>query len=142
MLQHIIDIFVQTNNFKPMKDKILLVVAGLFGLMMLNSGLNKFLQYMPMPELSPEAGQTIGAFVQSGWLFGLVAVAEIIGGILIIIPKTRALGAIIIFPVMMGILLFHIVQAPEALVMTLVLFAINVWVIIDSKDKYMPMIQK
>lgn len=39
------------------------------------------------------------------WLLPLIAVAEIIGGILVIISKNKALGAIIIFPVMVGVLL-------------------------------------
>jgi hypothetical protein len=49
------------------------------------------------------------AFMEIGWLMPLIAVAEIAGGILFITNKYRALGAIIIFPVMIGILLTHII---------------------------------
>ena len=37
-----------------MKNKILFVVSLLFGLMYINAGLNKFLNYMPMPKDMPE----------------------------------------------------------------------------------------
>ena len=95
-----------------------------------------------MPDNIPEnMMKMMGAFMQIGWLFHLVAVAEISGGILFMTNKYRALGAIIIFPVMTGILLIHIIVAPSGLPMALVLFAILVWVIIENREKYLPMIK-
>ena len=125
-----------------MKKKILFVVSLLFGLMYINSGLNKFFNYMPMPKDMPENMMKLfGAFMTIGWLMPLVAVAEIVGGVLFITNRYRALGAIIIFPVNIGILLTHMISAPSGLPMTIVLMAINIWVIIENRAKYMPMIQ-
>jgi putative oxidoreductase len=125
-----------------MKKKILFGVSLLFGLMFINSGLNKFFNYMPMPADLPEhMKQLMAAFMQIGWLMPLVAVAEIVGGVLFITNKYRALGAIIIFPVMIGVLLTHIVDAPSGLPIALVLLAINLWVIFENREKYMPMIK-
>jgi len=125
-----------------MKKKILLVVCILFGLMFINAGLNKFLNYIPAPtDLSEKMMKVMAAFMEIGWLMPLVAVAEIVGGILFMIPKLRALGAIIIFPVMTGIILTHIFLEPSGLPLALVLLAINLWVIIENREKYMPMIR-
>jgi len=125
-----------------MKKKILFGVSLLFGLVFINSGLNKFFNYMPMPKTMPESMMKLfGAFMEIGWLFPLIAIAEIIGGLLFITNKYRALGAIIIFPVMIGVVLTHITKAPSGLPMALVLFAINIWVIIENREKYMPMIK-
>lgn len=125
-----------------MKKKILFVVCLLFGLMFINGGLNKFFNYMPPPENMPEnIVKVMTAFMEIVWLMPLVAVAELVGGILFIIPRFRALGAIIIFPIMVGILLMHIATVPEGLPMALVLFAINIWVIIEEREKYLPMIR-
>ncbi|MBK7105816.1 MAG: DoxX family protein [Ignavibacteriae bacterium] len=125
-----------------MKGKILLVVSILFGLMFINAGLNKFFNYMPMPENMPEEMMKLfEAFVVIGWLLPLIAVAEIIGGILFMIPKFRALGAVVIFPVMVGILLTHIVNEPSGLPIAIILFAINIWVIIENRAKYLSMIK-
>lgn len=123
-----------------MKQKILFVISALFGLMMLNSGLNKFFHYMPMPEPPEGAMHTIMAFAESGWIFPLVGIVEIIAAVLIIVPKTRALGAIMMLPIMVGILLYHIVQAPAETAMAAILLLINAWIIFENKDKYMPMI--
>ena len=125
-----------------MKKKILLVVCILFGLMFINAGLNKIFNYIPAPtDLSEKMMKVMAAFMEIGWLMPLVAVAEIVGGILFMIPKLRALGAIIIFPVMMGIILTHIFLEPSGLPLALVLLAINLWVIIENREKYMPMIK-
>ena len=124
-----------------MKKKIIFVLCLLSGLIFINAGLNKFLNYMPVPDNLPEKMQKTGAaFMEIGWLMPLVGVAEILGGILFIIPKTRALGALILFPVLIGIILTHITVMPSGLPMPLVLFAINLWVIYDNRQKYYPII--
>ncbi|WP_426587051.1 DoxX family membrane protein [Mucilaginibacter sp. R-33] len=126
-----------------MKTKILFVLCLLTGLMFINAGLDKFFHYMPMPKEMPEkmvkAGQ---AFMQIGWLMPLVGAMEILGGLLLIIPRTRALGALVLVPLLTGILLANISMAPSGLPIVLVLIAIVLWVIIDNWEKYLPMIRK
>jgi putative oxidoreductase len=125
-----------------MKQKVIFVLSLLFGLMFINAGLNKFVNYMPVPKDLPEKMQKMGAaFMEIGWIMPLVGFAEIIGGILFIIPKTRALGAIIIFPVMIGVLLANSIAVPSGLPIALALLAINLWVIYENRQKYSPMIQ-
>ncbi|MBQ20123.1 MAG: DoxX family protein [Flavobacteriales bacterium] len=126
-----------------MKNKIMFVICLLFGLMFINAGLNKFFNYMPVPEDMPESMMKVfEAFMTIGWLMPLVAVAEIVGGLFFAIPRFRALGAIVIFPIMVGIILTHIYQAPSGLPMVLVLLAINLWVIFENRDKYLALIKK
>jgi putative oxidoreductase len=124
-----------------MKGKIMLVLCVLLGLMMINSGLNKIFEYMPPPEFPEEVGNLFNAFMASGWVMPLIAVAEIVGGVLLIPNKTRALGAIVLLPVVLGIFCFHLVQDPSTIAVAIVILAINVWVIVDNKHKYMPMLQ-
>jgi uncharacterized membrane protein YphA (DoxX/SURF4 family) len=125
-----------------MKKKILFGISLLFGLLFINSGLNKFFNYMPMPKDMPEnMMNAMTAFMTIGWLMPLIAVAEIVGGILFITNKFRALGAIIIFPVLVGILLTHIIIAPSGLPLAVVLMGIELWVIIENREKYLPMIK-
>ncbi len=98
---------------------------------------------MPMPEDMPESLMKVfGAFMEIGWLMPLVAVVEIIAGILVIPGRFRALGAIMMFPIMVGIVLTHLVNIPTGLPIALILFAINIWMIIDNWEKYLPMIRK
>ena len=98
---------------------------------------------MPPPKDMPEnAMQAMTAFMSISWLMPLVGIAEIVGGALFITNRYRALGALIIFPVMIGITLTALLQLPSVLPMALVLLAINIWVIIENRRKYLPMISK
>lgn len=126
-----------------MKSKILFVVSLLFALVFINSGLNKFFNYMPMPKDMPqEVMQYFGYVSGIKWLLPLVAVAEILGGILIIFRKTRALGALMIFPVMIGILLTHIFNVPNGLPIALALSAVLIWIMYENRQKYFPLIRE
>ncbi|MGD1320272.1 DoxX family membrane protein [Chryseobacterium sp. 2R14A] len=114
------------------------IICLIFGLMFINAGLNKLFNYMPMPEQTPEEMKIFEAFNQLHWLLPLVGVVEAIGGLLFIFPKTRALGAIVILPVMVGIILhvFTIDKSTMGMSIAGVLFLINIWIIIDNKEKY------
>ena len=119
-----------------MKKKIMFVVSLLFGLVFINAGLNKFFNYMPIPEDLPEnMVKLMSALMEVSWLIPLVAFAEILGGLLFAIPKTRVLGAMVIFPVIIGILLTNINSAPSDLPIALILLAINLWIIYENREK-------
>lgn len=118
-----------------MKKIIYFILSLLFGLMFVNAGLNKLFEYIPVSENMPEKMVKLNeAFIEIGWLIPLLAIVEIVGGLLFIIPKTRLLGALIIFPVMIGILITHFTVSPSGIPVALVLFAINCWVFIENKD--------
>lgn len=116
------------------------IIFLLFGLMFINSGLNKLFHYIPTPELSEEMTKIDQAFSTISWLLPLVGIVEIIGGILSTIPRTRALGMIMLFPIMIGILCQHIYYAPEGLIFAGIFFVINLWGLFDNKEKYRPLI--
>ncbi len=125
-----------------MKSKILTIISVLFGLMFINAGLNKFFNYMPMPDDLPEAMVEMStAMMQVGWLMPLIAIVEILGGLLIISNKFRAVGAIVIFPIMIGILLTHITVAPSGLPLAIILFAILFWIMYENRVRYMALIK-
>ncbi|RZJ64458.1 MAG: DoxX family protein [Flavobacterium sp.] len=110
--------------------------------MNINAGLNKFLNYMPMPENIPPRLMTVfNAFMEIGWLMPLVGIVEIVGSILFIVPKTRALGAVVVLPVVVGILLTNTVTDQSGMALAVVLFAINLWIIYENREKYRPMIR-
>jgi len=123
-----------------MKNKILFVASLLFGLMFINAGLNKFFNYMPMPENMPEETlRDFQAMKEIIWLMPLLGLTEIIGGLLIIFPQKRALGAVIIFPIMVGIVLTHVFVDTSGLAITIVLAAILGWIIYENREAYEPL---
>jgi putative oxidoreductase len=124
-----------------MKKKILFVVYLLFSLMFINAGLNKLFNYIPIPDDLPEKVQKMNAaFEEIFWLMPLVGVIEALGGILFIIPRTRPLGAIMLFPIMVGIMIVHLTVAPSGLVLASVCLIVNLWAIYENREKFMPLI--
>lgn len=117
------------------------IICLLFGLMFLNAGLDKLLHYMPMPPMEGDMAAVNQAFGTISWLMPLVAIVEILGGLLFIFPKTRALGAIIILPVMVGIILHNAVYMPSGLAIAGVLLLINIWILADNRKKYSVLVQ-
>ena len=96
---------------------------------------------MPVPEDMPEQAMTMfTAMMEITWLMPLLAIFEIIGGVLFIFPRFRALGAVVITPIMVGIVAHHFTLG-IGLAIPLVLAAILVWVIVENWQKYLPMIK-
>lgn len=125
-----------------MKQKIYHILSIIFSLLLINGGLDKFFHYMPVPPDMPEGMlRDFEALKEISWLLPLIGFGELLGGILILLPRTRALGAVVIFPVMVGVLLTHIFVAPEGLVIAIVIWAILLWIIYENRAKYLPLIK-
>jgi hypothetical protein len=85
-------------------------IAGvLLGIVFNVVALNFFFHFFSMPappEGSPPA-MFLGAMIPTGY-FAFVKVLEIIGGILVAVPRTRPLGLLALGPIVVNILCFHI----------------------------------
>lgn len=87
------------------------IAGGLLGLLFLVFGLNFFLHFIPMPDDPSPADAPhklfMAALFPTGYL-AFVKVLEILGGVLVAIPKTRNFGLLVLGPVIVNILCFHI----------------------------------
>ena len=94
------------------------IAAGLLGIAFITFGLNHFFPFLPPfpapPEGSPVA-MFMGAVYSTGFM-SFVKAFEIIGAILVIIPKTRNFGLLILGPIIINILAFNIFIAGGAAV--------------------------
>ena len=118
-----------------MNSKVFMVVRILLGLFVLVFGLNKFFNFLPMPELSADAGAYFGALSNSKTLM-LVALVEIVAGLALIFNKYGALLALILMSVSINAVLFHAVLDPGGIAGALVLLILNIAVLFGYKDKY------
>jgi putative oxidoreductase len=89
--------------------KILAIIAGiLLGLLFVFSAVMVLFNLAPMPEFP--AGSPIANFmaaVGSTGYMKFIKVMELLGGILVAIPKTRNLGLLVLGPILVNILAFH-----------------------------------
>lgn len=86
------------------------IAGGLLGFLFIVFGLNFFLNFIPMPPGPPEGSPPalfMAALFPTGYL-AFVKVMEILGGILVAVPKTRVIGLMVLGPIVINILAFHI----------------------------------
>lgn len=112
------------------------ILCILFGVGMIIFGANKFFNFIPAPQLTPKQQEIFGALMKIGWLMPLIALAEIFGGFLIAIPKTRAVGALVILPIIVGILAHHLHHDISGIGAGIFFALIELWILVENKDKY------
>ncbi len=96
-----------------------IIVRVLLGVVFLVFGLNGFLHFLNMPQPpQPLAGQYMTALALSGYLKAVFAL-QIAGGLLLLVGLAP-LGLVILCPIIVNILLFHGLMAPEGLPLGLV----------------------
>jgi putative oxidoreductase len=107
--------------------KIATIIARvLLGSVFLVFGLNKFLNFIPMPPPTGQAGAFFGALYATHYLY-VVATFEVTGGALLLLGRYVPLGLTLVGPVVVNILAFNIFMnhqgwPPAALVAVLSLF--------------------
>jgi putative oxidoreductase len=104
-----------------------LIARILLGLMFLVFGLNGFLHFIPMPPPAGLAGQYMGALFVSHYLVAVFAL-EVVGGALFLANRFVPLALILLGPVIVNILLFHSLLAPEGL--PLALLSTVLWLVV------------
>jgi putative oxidoreductase len=86
------------------------IVGALLGLAFIAFGLVYFLKMMPpQPPPPPDsaAAKFMGAFAPTGYL-DFVKALEILGGLLVAIPRTRNFGLLVLGPILINVLAFHV----------------------------------
>ena len=88
------------------------VARILLGLVFFVFGLNGFLHFMPNPPPTPAAGAFFGALIGTGYMFSLVFLPQVVGGALLLLNVAVPFALVILAPVILNIILFHIYLSP------------------------------
>jgi putative oxidoreductase len=86
------------------------IAGALLGLLFIAVSLMFFFKLGPMPPPPPEGSPPalfMGAFIPTGYM-NFVKVLELLGGILVAIPRTRNFGLLVLGPIIVNILAYHI----------------------------------
>ena len=80
------------------------------GFLMVVFGLNKFLGFIPVEPPSDATAQAFMGAMFTSYLFAVVALAEIIGGVMLFVPRLRFAAWLLLAPVIFNIVAFHVVH--------------------------------
>jgi uncharacterized membrane protein YphA (DoxX/SURF4 family) len=109
--------------------KILTLIARLLlGLVFVVLGLNGFLNFLSMgPMPTGLAGQFVGALFLSHY-FWVVSALQIAGGALLLVNRFVPLGLVLLGPVIVNILLYHLFLNPTGIALAIVVTIL--WLIV------------
>ena len=108
-----------------MNKKLYIGARLLFGLGFLIFGINGFLQFMPNPPMTAEAGSLMGAFAKTGYFFPMIKTIEISVGILLLANIFAPFAVILIAPILIGITTIHLFLNPAGLPMMIILHILH-----------------
>jgi putative oxidoreductase len=111
------------------------VARYVLGLAMLVFGANKFFHFMPNPELPEAAGAFMGALDGSGYIFPILGIAYVIAGLCLVLNKAVPFALIVLVPVSINIVAFHLTFAPEGILFAAVVAVLNLLLIYANWDR-------
>jgi len=118
-----------------MQSKKFLIIRIFFGIFLLFFGFDHFLNYIPFPEMAPEANEYFGNLLSTGAM-QLVGIVEILAAFAFIFNKFGALTALILMSVSVNAVLFHIALDPEKIWGALVLLILNITMLYFYRKQY------
>ena len=113
----------------------ILIARVLLGIVFVVFGSNAFLHFIPTPPLQSQAGAFIGALIASGYVY-VVAMLQIVGGLLLLIGRFVPLGLALLGPVIVNIMLYHICLDPSGLPVAIFVSLLALFLLWVYRDRF------
>jgi uncharacterized membrane protein YphA (DoxX/SURF4 family) len=115
-----------------------LIARIILGLIFLVFGLNGFLQFLPQPAMPQEAISFFGGLAATGYMLPLLFGTQIVGGALMLVGSVP-LGLVILAPIIVNIVAFHVFLTPGGLPLAIVVSALAVFLAWRHQGSYGPL---
>jgi uncharacterized membrane protein YphA (DoxX/SURF4 family) len=117
------------------------IVRILLGIMLVIFGANKFLHFIPMEAPTGSAGEFMNSLGATGYIFPVVGVLEVLIGIMLLVKKWIAFALILLAPISINILLFHLFLDIPGIGGALLIAVLNGILIYKHWIQYKPLFQ-
>jgi putative oxidoreductase len=120
--------------------RVLTIIARiLLGLIFVVFGSNAFLRFLPMPEPPPNlAGDYTRVFLASGYVY-VIGALQVISGLLLLIGRFVPLALTILAGIIVNILIFHALMAPEGFPPAIVITVLELFLIWRYREAFIPL---
>ena len=115
-----------------------LIVRILLGVIFVVFGSNGFLQFLPQPAMPQAAIAFFGGLAASGYMLPQLFAAQVVGGILLLLGMVP-LGLVILAPVIVNIVAFHVFLAPGGLPFAVVVALLALFLAWTHREAYRPL---
>ena len=117
------------------------IVRIVLGLVLVIFGANKIFHFIPMdqPDANTASGQFVNSLGATGYIFPVVGFFEIVIGAMLILKKWVAFALILLAPISLNILLFHLFLDIPGISIALVIVLFNAILIFKHWPQYKPL---
>lgn len=117
------------------------ILKIILGLTLIAFGLNKFLGFLPTPELPGEASNFMSSLAATGYVLPILGTIEVGIGLLLLLNKWVPFALILLAPISFNILLFHLFLDLPDIWSALVVIVLNILLIYKYWKAYKPLFQ-
>ncbi len=111
----------------------------ILALLLILIGANKFLQFIPAPNMPDDAAQFMGSLKATGYILPVLGVVEICIGLMLLFNKWVAFAVLALVPVSVNILLYHVFLDIPHIGIAAIVAVINFLLIYKLWPKYRPL---
>ena len=119
-----------------MNSKLTMALRLFLGLILFVFGANKFFHFMPMPQMEGPPAEFMGALNNAGYMFPLIAITEVVAGILLLTNKWTGLALIFTAIISVNIVAFHIFLAPAGIALAAFVAILNILLMYANWNKF------
>lgn len=118
------------------------IIRILLGIILLLFGANKIYQFIPLPQPSTEASNFMESLINTGYMLTLIAVAEILIGLLLITKIWVPFALLVLVPLSLNILLFHLFLDVPGIWAALLVVILNAVLLYKNRKRYIPLFKE
>ena len=122
--------------------KLVRTVQVILGIYLVFIALSGFFQLLPPPQFNEAATVFFGALFNTGYILPIMQIIFLISGLMFIFDKWSAFGAIILAPITLNILAFHLFLDVMGWWMALIFAIFHIYLLIIHWPRYKPMFSK
>jgi len=122
-----------------MNSQFSLLVRVALGITLVVFGSNKFLHFIPLPPPTGAAADFMNSLSATGYIFPIVGILEVCIGVLLLLKKWIAFALILLAPISINILLFHLFLDIPGVSAALLVAALNGILMYKHWKQYTPL---
>ena len=132
----------EETKAKPFTRYAAMIARILLGLGFTIFGLNGFLHFIPEPKTAmPEnVAALMAGMMKSGYMFPLIFATQLLGGVLLLFNLFVPLALVLLLPILVNIIAFHLFLQPAGIVPGAVFMVLELYLAWVYRKAYLPML--
>ena len=122
-----------------MNSKFTMIVRIALGILLVVFGSNKFLHFLPMEPPGGAGGDFMSSLGATGYIFPVVGVLEVLIGAMLLMKRWVPFAIILLAPISINILLFHLFLAIPGVGIALLMVFFNAILVYKHWRLYRPL---